>query len=94
MSASSKKLDLLKKSLELRRQELPANSQAANVLKQELQSLQSSNPFSVQYTSLQPFRENHDGAKILPYISTFNRCATVTGILITFAKKINKLYYV
>lgn len=52
MSESSQKLDLLRKSLELRRQELPANSPAAAQLKQELQSVQAASPIPVTYTSL------------------------------------------
>lgn len=79
LSASSKKLDLLRKSLELRRQELPPDSPAANVLKRELQNVQSATPLSVQYTSLQPFREQQDGGKHLTTMSTFSRCAAVTG---------------
>ncbi|XP_018336023.1 serine/threonine-protein kinase N isoform X2 [Agrilus planipennis] len=82
LSASSKKLDLLRKSLELRRQELPAESPAAIQLKHELQNVQAASPVPVQYTSLQPFREPPDGNKILhSSFSSFGRCAAVTGIL-------------
>ncbi|XP_031348614.1 serine/threonine-protein kinase N isoform X3 [Photinus pyralis] len=81
LSASSKKLDLLRKSLELRRQELPPDSPAAMQLKRELQNVQAASPVPVQYTSLQPFREGSDGNKMLAGSSTFSRCAAVTGIL-------------
>ncbi|XP_017775641.1 PREDICTED: serine/threonine-protein kinase N isoform X2 [Nicrophorus vespilloides] len=81
LSASSKKLDLLKKSLELRRQELPPNSPAYNQLKMELQNVQSASPLPVQYTSLQPFREVTDGSTFNTSHSTFSRCAAVTGTL-------------
>lgn len=80
LSASSKKLDLLRLSLELRRQELPADSQAASQLKRELQNIQSFSPLPVQYTSLQPFREGNDGKKMLTP-TTFSRCPAVTGTL-------------
>lgn len=78
LSASSKKLDLLRLSLELRRQELPADSPAAGQLKRELQNIQSFSPLPVQYTSLQPFREGNDGKKTLTPC-TFSRCPAVTG---------------
>ncbi|KAK5642432.1 hypothetical protein RI129_008599 [Pyrocoelia pectoralis] len=81
LSASSKKLDLLRKSLESRRQELPPDSPAAMQLKRELQNVQAASPVPVQYTSLQPFREGSDGNKMLTGSSTFSRCAAVTGIL-------------
>lgn len=80
LSASSKKLDLLRLSLELRRQELPADSPAAGQLKRELQNIQSFSPLPVQYTSLQPFREGNDGKKMLTPC-TFSRCPAVTGTL-------------
>lgn len=80
MSASSKKLDLLRLSLELRRQELPADSPAATQLKRELQNIQCLSPLPVQYTSLQPFREGNDGKKMLTPC-TFSRCPAVTGTL-------------
>lgn len=78
MSASSKKLDLLKKSLELRRHELPPDSRAAELLKRELQNVQAASPHTV-YTSLQPF--DSSDKKYNTSLSTFNRTAAVTGTL-------------
>ncbi|XP_065162435.1 serine/threonine-protein kinase N isoform X2 [Atheta coriaria] len=78
LSASSKKLDLLKKSLELRRHELPPDSRAAELLKRELQNVQAASPHTV-YTSLQPF--DSSDKKYNTSLSTFNRTAAVTGTL-------------
>lgn len=75
------KLDLLKKSLEVRKAELPADSPIALQLKEELANAQTFSPSSVHYTSLQPFRERSNGNKIMTSSSTFNRCAAVTGTL-------------
>ncbi|XP_046391146.1 uncharacterized protein LOC124159397 isoform X2 [Ischnura elegans] len=58
LGESSRKLDLLRKSLELRRQELPPDSPAAAQLKCELQNVQPASPVPVTYTSLQPFRNS------------------------------------
>ncbi|XP_071444458.1 uncharacterized protein Pkn isoform X2 [Hetaerina americana] len=58
LAESSRKLDLLRKSLELRRQELPPDSPAAAQLKCELQNVQAASPVPVTYTSLQPFRNS------------------------------------
>lgn len=55
LAESSRKLDLLRLSLELRRQELPPDSGTAAQLKRELASVQSASPVPVTYTSLQPF---------------------------------------
>lgn len=77
---SSCKLDLLRKSLELRRQELPVDSQIANQLKRELETVQISSPTPI-YTSLQPFRGSTTGSKALTSPSSLSRCAAVTGIL-------------
>lgn len=66
-------------SLELRRQELPADSTAALQLKRELQNVQAFSPLPVQYTSLQPFREGNDANKLLTSC-TFSRCPAVTGL--------------
>ncbi|RZF32316.1 hypothetical protein LSTR_LSTR001780 [Laodelphax striatellus] len=79
LSESSRKLDLLRCSLELRRQELPADSSAAAQLKRELQSVQAASPVPVTYTSLQPFRDHSKQAHSSP--SQLNRCAAVTGKL-------------
>nr|CAD7454855.1 unnamed protein product [Timema tahoe] len=76
LSESSRKLDLLRKSLELRRQELPSDSPAAVQLKHELQSAQAASPVPVVYTSLQPFRGQSDGSKTTTlFPSSFSRCA-------------------
>ena len=79
MIESSRKLDLLRKSLELRRAELPPDSEAAAQLKMELQNVQASSPVPVQYTSLHPFRAGAQG-KPANYTS-LSRCAAVTGKL-------------
>uniref|UniRef100_A0A1B6CRT7 REM-1 domain-containing protein n=1 Tax=Clastoptera arizonana TaxID=38151 RepID=A0A1B6CRT7_9HEMI len=79
LSESSRKLDLLRRSLELRRQELPPDSAAAAQLKKELQSVQSASPVPVTYTSLQPFRESAKPLSSSP--SSLSRCAAVTGKL-------------
>ncbi|XP_075228681.1 serine/threonine-protein kinase N isoform X2 [Lycorma delicatula] len=79
LSESSQKLDLLRCSLELRRQELPSDSAAAAQLKRELQSVQAASPVPVTYTSLQPFRDNNKQPHSSP--SQLSRCAAVTGKL-------------
>lgn len=82
LAESSRKLDLLRKSLELRRQELPPDSPAAVQLKRELQNVQAASPVAVTYTSLQPFHGQGDSTKsagLTP--SSFTRCAAVTGKL-------------
>ncbi|XP_025996950.1 serine/threonine-protein kinase N isoform X2 [Solenopsis invicta] len=76
---SSKKLDLLRLSLELRRQELPPDSGTAAQLKRELASVQSASPVPVTYTSLQPFRGPLEGKATVP--TSVSRCAAVTGQL-------------
>ncbi|XP_022916524.1 serine/threonine-protein kinase N isoform X3 [Onthophagus taurus] len=81
LEASSKKLDLLRKSLELRRQELPPDCRIAQMLKRELQTVQQASHLPVQYTSLQPFREGAEGSKLNSSLSTAGRSALVTGIL-------------
>ncbi|XP_037912971.1 serine/threonine-protein kinase N isoform X3 [Hermetia illucens] len=80
LSESSKKLDLLRLSLELRRQELPPDSPAAQQLKTELQNVQASSPVPVTYTSLQPF-QGGPGGKLYHTVSALGRCAAVTGKL-------------
>ncbi|GAB0091712.1 serine/threonine-protein kinase N [Sergentomyia squamirostris] len=77
---SSRKLDLLRKALELRRNELPPDSPAAKQLKRELQSVQASSPVPVTYTSLQPFRGGSEGKPVQSH-SSLSRCAAVTGKL-------------
>ncbi|XP_021695830.1 serine/threonine-protein kinase N isoform X5 [Aedes aegypti] len=79
LSESSRKLDLLRKALELRRLELPQDSQAAIQLKAELQNVQASSPVPVQYTSLHPFRGTAQGKPA--HSLSFSRCAAVTGKL-------------
>jgi len=82
LAESSRKLDLLRKSLELRRQELPPDSPAAAQLKRELQNVQAASPVAVTYTSLQPFHGQGNSTKsagLTP--SSFTRCAAVTGKL-------------
>lgn len=79
LSESSRKLDLIKKSLELRRQELPPSSITAAELKEELLIVQSASPVPVAYTSLQPFRPSNNGR--LYANSSVSRCAAVTGKL-------------
>ncbi|KAL1130716.1 hypothetical protein AAG570_011957, partial [Ranatra chinensis] len=76
---SSRKLDLLRRSLELRRQELPPDSATAAQLKHELQSVQASSPVPVTYTSLQPFRDQTKPPSANP--ASFARTASVTGKL-------------
>lgn len=82
LSESSRKLDLLRHSLDLRRLELPADSSAAQQLKSELQSVQqASSPVPFNYTSLQPFHGGLLGGKPYQQVSTLGRCASVTGKL-------------
>lgn len=76
---SSRKLDLLRFALDLRRTELPPDSEAAAQLKTELQNVQAASPVPVQYTSLHPFRAGNQG-KPSHYLS-LSRCAAVTGKL-------------
>lgn len=73
------KLDLLKKSLEMRKSELPDDSPAAMHLKEELANANSYSPVTVHYTSLQPFRDVTNNNKNHISSSTFSRCAAVTG---------------
>ncbi|XP_063986229.1 serine/threonine-protein kinase N isoform X2 [Diachasmimorpha longicaudata] len=79
LSESSRKLDLLRMSLDMRRQELPADSATAAQLKTELASVQSASPVPVTYTSLQPFRGPLEGRATVPV--SVSRCAAVTGQL-------------
>ncbi|EDW02208.1 GH20027 [Drosophila grimshawi] len=82
LSESSRKLDLLRYSLELRRQELPADSPTAQLLKQELQIVQqSTSPAPVHYTSLQSGPGGLLGGKSYQSVSSMGRCASVTGKL-------------
>lgn len=71
---------MLRYSLEIRRQELPPESNVARQLKRELQNVQASSPIPVAYTSLQPFRVGIEG-KPFQSVSTLGRCASVTGKL-------------
>ncbi|XP_072767632.1 serine/threonine-protein kinase N isoform X5 [Anoplolepis gracilipes] len=79
LAESSRKLDLLRLSLELRRQELPPDSGTAAQLKRELASVQSASPVPVTYTSLQPFRGPLESKTTIP--ASVSRCAAVTGQL-------------
>ncbi|XP_046413863.1 serine/threonine-protein kinase N isoform X2 [Neodiprion fabricii] len=79
LAESSRKLDLLRLSLELRRQELPPDSATATQLKRELASVQAASPVPVTYTSLQPFRGPLEGRAAVP--ASVSRCAAVTGQL-------------
>ncbi|KAG4077410.1 hypothetical protein HA402_002837 [Bradysia odoriphaga] len=81
LSESSKKLDLLRYSLDIRRHELPPDSPAAQQLKHELQNVQASSPVPVAYTSLQPFQRVGMEGKPYHSISSLGRCAAVTGKL-------------
>ncbi|XP_050440224.1 serine/threonine-protein kinase N isoform X2 [Adelges cooleyi] len=80
LSESSHKLDLLRRSLELRRQELPANSATAAQLVRELQNAQAASPTpNHAYVSLQPFLKAE--RNIIPEKASVSRCAAVTGKL-------------
>ncbi|XP_026476545.1 serine/threonine-protein kinase N-like [Ctenocephalides felis] len=86
LQESSRKLDLLRKSLELRRSELPPDSPAANQLKNELQQAQASSPGPVTYTPLRPLTGGITTNRIQSSfihggVSNMNRCAAVTGKL-------------
>ncbi|KAH8275836.1 hypothetical protein KR018_007294, partial [Drosophila ironensis] len=82
LSESSRKLDLLRYSLDLRRQELPLDSPAAQLLKTELQIVQqSTSPAPVTYTSLQSGHGGMLGGKPYQSVSSLGRCASVTGKL-------------
>ncbi|XP_034141724.1 serine/threonine-protein kinase N isoform X10 [Drosophila guanche] len=82
LSESTRKLDLLRYSLDLRRLELPADSPAAQQLKAELQILQqSTSPGPVTYTSLQTGQGGMLGGKPYQSVSSLGRCASVTGKL-------------
>lgn len=82
LSASSKKVDLLKYSLNRIQKELPPESPASAQLKRELQGYQASSPVPVTYTSLQPFRGSDSRQNSTPSLaSVSNRCAAVTGKL-------------
>ncbi|XP_068147952.1 serine/threonine-protein kinase N isoform X8 [Drosophila tropicalis] len=82
LSESSRKLDLLRYSLDLRRQELPTDSPAAQLLKTELQIVQqSTSPAPVTYTSLQSGPGGLLGNKAYQSVSSLGRCASVTGKL-------------
>ncbi|XP_066602587.1 serine/threonine-protein kinase N-like, partial [Prorops nasuta] len=81
LRASSMKLDLLRKSLEHRKLELPADSPIVAQLKEELANAQTFSPVPVHYTSLQPFRVRSDSNKMHNASSTISRCAAVTGTL-------------
>lgn len=75
------KLDLLKKSLEMRKSELPVDSPIVTQLKEELEKAQIFSPVLVNYTSLRPFMEHSDFNKMPTPSSTFSRSAAVTGTL-------------
>lgn len=78
LSESSQKLDLIRKSLEIRRQELPLGSSKAEVLKHELESSQAASPVLYPPT-IHPY-----GAKETPlpsYGTSLSKPAAVTGKL-------------
>ncbi|XP_026808021.1 serine/threonine-protein kinase N isoform X3 [Rhopalosiphum maidis] len=80
LSESSCKLDLLRQSLEHRRQELPPNSTTAIQLVRELQNAQAASPTpNHAYVSLQPFLKAE--RNVIPEKATVSRCAAVTGKL-------------
>ncbi|XP_026834696.1 serine/threonine-protein kinase N isoform X3 [Drosophila erecta] len=82
LSESSRKLDLLRYSLDLQRQKLPADSPVAQLLKTELQIVQlSTSPAPVTYTSLQSGQAGILGGKPYQSVSSLGRCASVTGKL-------------
>ena len=83
-------MDLLRYSLELRRQELPADSVITAQLKRELASVQSASPLPVTYTSLQPFKGPLEGKTTVP--ASVSRCAAVTGQLEVRSKLLNIFY--
>uniref|UniRef100_A0A182P3N8 C2 domain-containing protein n=1 Tax=Anopheles epiroticus TaxID=199890 RepID=A0A182P3N8_9DIPT len=80
LSESSRKLDLLRKALDLRRLELPPDCPTAQQLKAELQNVQASSPGPVQYTMRNSFRGSAQGRPAQSHQS-FSRCAAVTGKL-------------
>ncbi|XP_055324963.1 serine/threonine-protein kinase N isoform X4 [Sitodiplosis mosellana] len=80
LSESSRKLDLLRYALEMRRQDFPPDSTVGQQLKRELQHVQASSPVPAAFTSLQPFRVGIEG-KHCPSVSTMGRCASITGKL-------------
>ncbi|XP_052861212.1 serine/threonine-protein kinase N [Anopheles cruzii] len=81
LSESSRKLDLLRKALELRRLELPQDCPTAQQLKAELQNVQASSPGPVQYTMRNSFRGSSQSGKPTQNQQSFSRCAAVTGKL-------------
>ncbi|XP_049542043.1 serine/threonine-protein kinase N isoform X1 [Anopheles darlingi] len=81
LSESSRKLDLLRKALELRRLELPQDCPTAQQLKAELQNVQASSPGPVQYTMRNSFRGSSQGSRPTQNQQSFSRCAAVTGKL-------------
>lgn len=70
---------MLRYALELRRGDLPPDSEAAAQLKTELQNVQAASPVPVQYTSLHPFRAGNQGKQ--SNFLTLSRTAAVTGKL-------------
>lgn len=73
-------MDLLRRSLELRRHELPPNSATAVQLVRELQNAQVASPTpNHAYVSLQPFLKAE--RNVVPVKATVSRCAAVTGKL-------------
>uniref|UniRef100_A0ABD2W2H4 protein kinase C n=1 Tax=Trichogramma kaykai TaxID=54128 RepID=A0ABD2W2H4_9HYME len=82
LTESSRKLDLLRLSLERRRQELPPDNEFAIQLKGELQKVQSSSPATVTYTSYKndnPFKGEIQDRSVVP--APISRTACVTGQL-------------
>lgn len=78
LSESSQKLDLIRRSMELRKLELPAESPKLEILKSELESSLAASPV------LYPSSIHPHGARetpIPPYSTSLSKPATVTGKL-------------
>ncbi|GAB6021882.1 hypothetical protein CHUAL_006048 [Chamberlinius hualienensis] len=84
LSESSKKLDLIRRSLELRSKELPPSSPKSQVLKYELDSFQAASPSPTGYTQLPLFPTIDQVPKVtLPqtFVTSLSKPAAVTGKL-------------
>lgn len=78
LSESSQKLDLIRRSMEVRKLELPAESPKLEILKSELESSQATSPV------LYPSTIHPHGTRetpIPPYSTSLSKPATVTGKL-------------
>lgn len=83
LSESSKKLDLIRRSLELRSKELPPSSPKSQVLKNELESFQAASPSPTGYTPLPLFPTIDVPKATLPqtFVTSLSKPAAVTGKL-------------